>query len=221
MTDRLHCPACGTVLEDLEAELAHVRAMLAETKTYLQDTQMELTKTSVKLKATIRDQNKKAQEGPRKAEALDVLEFWRQTCMPKARGLNGKRLENAIARLKDGYTVEQLKRAAWGYSIMPYVVDPGRRSRTGSPADWRADAELIYREPRRVDDGLRWADMEDRRLADEYEPVGEHPVTEKLVDLIERELDTDAESHRAEAEAGANGSTAQEVSEPRQLRIVA
>jgi hypothetical protein len=85
--------------------------------------------------------------------AMDVLEKWRELCSPNARELGGKRLANVIDRLRGGYTASELKESVWGYSLKPYVVD-GKRSHTGSPDDWYADAELIFRDATKVDAGL-------------------------------------------------------------------
>ena len=92
---------------------------------------------------------------PRYADALDVLEYWRQVCAPNARELNGKRLVNCLARLEH-YDAATLKTAVHGYARFPYATRRGR-SPVGAGNEWQADAEQIFRDAGWVDRGVRLA----------------------------------------------------------------
>jgi putative DNA primase/helicase len=110
------------------------------------------------------DQDEAMRDSPQYDDAIDVLKHWQSVCAPNAKELTGKRLENVLARLK-AYEPAELKRAASGYALKPYVVN-GRRTHDGGKSDWRADAELIYRDAGHVDTGLRIMDhAEDLRRA--------------------------------------------------------
>jgi hypothetical protein len=95
--------------------------------------------------------------------AMRVLQDWQRNCYPKARELEGgERLKNVVDRLQGGHTEEELFASIAGYSRFPYVVN-GRRMAVGTPAQRRVDAELIFRDPKHVADGIALAAEADRR----------------------------------------------------------
>lgn len=106
------------------------------------------------------EQDEKTRNDPLYPQAIEVLQHWKAVCSPKARELGGKRLENVLARLRGKHTVEELKRCAEGYALKPYVVG-GKRSPIGPKDDWHADAELIYRDAKKVAAGIAIADQAD------------------------------------------------------------
>lgn len=104
--------------------------------------------------------------------ATEVLLYWKEKCHQNARGLEGERLKNVIDRLSEqpeAYTVEMLKLCVDGYTAYPYLVSGVRRPH-GRPAQRKVDAEFIFRDPRRVDDGIalaeQLADLEAPMVAD-------------------------------------------------------
>jgi putative DNA primase/helicase len=91
--------------------------------------------------------------------ACRVLDKWKELCHPTAtevRNPSGERMKNVIARFKGDYTEEQLIQCVIGYSHFSYVVS-ARRTPHGTPAQRRVDAELIFRDPKRVDQGIALA----------------------------------------------------------------
>ena len=75
------------------------------------------------------------------------------TLHPSTRELEGRRLDNCFARL-ERHTEADLNLAVDGYSRFPFIVDKGRRSAFGTPSQWRADAELIFRDAEHVKQGM-------------------------------------------------------------------
>lgn len=178
-------PFDGVVVECSNCGVVHDPAMtlIAELREQIDVLSNEFMKKAVANKALRKDQSKRIQLHPRYNEAMDVLEHWRTKCHPGARELGGERVRNVIARLEGKYTVQELKSCADGYSYFGYVVN-GRRVSTGTPAQHRVDAELVYRDPQHVDAGLRMVEEYERRTAPIPElPADEHPHVEELSDM--------------------------------------
>ena len=74
-------------------------------------------------------------------EAQEVYAYWKRRCRPSARTFKGKRQEKVTARLKDGYTVADLKLAIDGAAVGAYEKDGVRYD----------DLELICRDAVKVD----------------------------------------------------------------------
>jgi predicted Rdx family selenoprotein len=148
------CPECGAVL-------AAFQELLDAKSEAIADLHQQNIGLLAKVSRLRGEQLDKRKSDPRFEDAQAILELWRELLSPKARDLNGKRLENVLARLKktphskDGYVVEELMWSIRGYALKPYVVN-GRRTATGTADDWHADAELIFRDAGKVDQGIRW-----------------------------------------------------------------
>jgi hypothetical protein len=102
------------------------------------------------------------------ADAIEVLEFWRDRLHPTAVSLGGERLKKVISCLtptpeSKGYTVEQLKEVVDGYEAYQYVLEGRGRVRHGTPATRRIDAELLFRDAQHVDQGRAFAREVSRR----------------------------------------------------------
>lgn len=70
---------------------------------------------------------------PQRKEIADLIERWKQvTGHPRAK-LSKDRFDVVKARLKDGYTLEQLRLAIDGIGAYPFVVN-GSRRREGAPS---------------------------------------------------------------------------------------
>jgi hypothetical protein len=141
------CLDCGCVHDDATALVAQLRADV-------ENLERELRTKRSKIKQLQGDAAHKAQSSPHYQTALRVLSFWKHICLPSAKELNGKRLENCIARLCGGYNENSLNESVLGYSQYPYIVDR-RRSAMGEPHEWAADAEMIFRSAKFVDAGIR------------------------------------------------------------------
>lgn len=71
---------------------------------------------------------------PQRTEILALIDHWRRvTGHPKAKQ-SKDRIDVIRARLKDGYTIDQLRLAIDGLAAFPYVRQ-GQRSRTGAAAE--------------------------------------------------------------------------------------
>lgn len=150
------CDACG-VIHGSRSDVATIGSLRND----IANLERELRGKRVAMQRQRVTQNAAIQNDPLYDDAMRVLEYWRTTCFPGARELAGKRLENCMARLKGGYTVDSLKRSIEGYALKPFVGQGGKRSHEGHQDDWHADAELIFRNPCKVDAGIRVADRAD------------------------------------------------------------
>jgi hypothetical protein len=153
----LACPECGAFLEETTDRLA-----CAEKDRDLSENEVrKLRRRVAYLEAEFTG---KPTAHPRYADAVEVLERWRDRCRPKARDIEGgHRLERVLARLGH-YPKEELLLAVEGYAAFPWK---GKS----------ADAELIFRSAADVDRGLALAE---RLAAGDWTPLA------KLVD--ERKL---------------------------------
>lgn len=140
------CPDCGAVNQWATDQ---TKLMAAEVR---------------KLTARVTELEGKRAKAPKVHEryldgsAAEVLQLWKALCMPKARGLeSGKRLTNLIARYDDGYEQDALLTCVFGYSLRPFQTRQGRAP-AGAPWERRVDAELIFRDPWHVDQGLALAE---------------------------------------------------------------
>jgi hypothetical protein len=139
------CPACGVVNDRANTVIAELR----ETVTQLG---IEVASKRKAIKALRSDQS--GEHPPEYDEAMEVAEYWRDRCSPRARELNGTRLRNTVARLRAGYDVDTLKQAIDGYAARPNVKD-GKRVREGGRRF--CDLELIMRDEKHVQSGVEIA----------------------------------------------------------------
>jgi len=91
---------------------------------------------------------------------MEVLRYWKAKIYPGARELNGSRLQNTVARLSHGYTVEDLKRSIDGFAHRPNLKY-GRWVPPDQGGDFKADPKFFMADAARVDEGLRIADRYD------------------------------------------------------------
>jgi hypothetical protein len=143
------CADCGCVHQDATALVAQLRSDVA-------NLELELRTKRRAIKGLQGDDAHKAQASPHYQTAMRVLGFWKNICLPTARELNGKRLDHCLARLTAGYDEQRLNEAVLGYSHYPFIVN-NKRSAIGEPSQWAADAELIFRSAKFVDNGIRLA----------------------------------------------------------------
>ena len=149
--DAVFCPSCGLVHDDAT--------------TLVHEQQQDILRQAHELscqKGTIT----KLQNGegtvyamrlsPAYPAAMRVLRGWQSKCAPNTRELEGKRLEHCLARLRK-YNEDELDTCVDGYARFPFLVGRGQRSNVGTPAQWRADAEMIFRTAEKVDQGIRLA----------------------------------------------------------------
>jgi len=163
LSRRLGCPACGTLLADLEDE---IRALHEQQQEHIRGLERDLAVKRAKITRLQKDRWAELRASPLYAKALDVLKHWQAVCRPNAREIDSSpRLEAVFARLRGGHTVEELKLAADGYARRPFVVE-GRRCAMGRPDQWHADAELIYRSDEHVRRGIAMASVESEPSVD-------------------------------------------------------
>jgi len=141
------CRECGCVHQEATELVARLRADIRNLEADLRGKRSRL--------AEMRGQQAaQAQGSPEAAVANQILLEWRRVLAPKTRELNGARLEKTLARLRGGYTADQLRQCIAGYARRPYVIGNGRRSPVGKPSERRVDAELIFRDAQHVDTGI-------------------------------------------------------------------
>jgi len=159
------CGACGAVDDDLGRQVADLEDQVGRLREAY-----ELLDADVQQKRAVIAHLKAEQDGsprmhPKFKEAMVVLETWQQLCKPSARELDSiERIRKVGARLKGGFTVDELQRAVLGYSRMPYVTKDGRSS-IGQPREWRADVDLIFRDAAHVEAGIQLAEQQEERAS--------------------------------------------------------
>lgn len=142
------CSACGVRHGEATALVAELREALAGCERELRAKRAQISRLQG-------DQVRRLSADVRYQEACDVLRAWAALCAPKTREITSdERVRLVIARLKGGYTVQQLIDSATGYAAFPYVVD-GRRVEEGTPDRRFVKATLVYRSADHVDQGLR------------------------------------------------------------------
>jgi hypothetical protein len=159
------CAECGEVSDLAAARIATLEEQLESQREAIGLLERDLRTKRSKIKALEGERTKGMKAHPMYEQAMEVLLHWKMVLSPNARQLEGERLENCLARLSGArnarYTKEELIKAVDGYAMQPYVVN-GKRTHQGNQEQWYADAELIFREPRRVDSGIRiWERAQD------------------------------------------------------------
>jgi hypothetical protein len=174
--DPATCTECGMNTDAMAAlgrRVATLEEIVERQKEIIGDLEGDLRAKRRRIKELRRENAAAVLAHPRYDEAMAVLAYWKAEVYPNARELGGKRLENVIDRLDGTNSVARLCRAIDGYKLKPYVVN-GKRTHEGSPDDWQADAELIFRDAKHVDAGLRIAEHADqlrRALDDTTDPM--------------------------------------------------
>jgi hypothetical protein len=109
---RVSCPRCGLVHEDVEA---------------LQATVTKQAKEIVALKRALNEQRR---TGPHMDEINEVFDYWKVKLGKRSDVVLGKQRIDAVrARLREGFTVERLKRAIDGCATDDWAM--GRVKRSG------------------------------------------------------------------------------------------
>lgn len=146
------CDACGVVHEEATEKIG----ILQEAVTNLG---IEVSRKQARVNR-LRNESM-GQRPPEYDDAMQVALYWKQNISPTARELNGPRMENTIARIRAGYSVEELKWAVWGYRCRPNVLD-GKRVPARLGGRRYVDLELIMRDEKHVQIGMEIADAESR-----------------------------------------------------------
>lgn len=135
----------------------------------------------VQIKKLKGEQNKRIEGDKRYPEVLEVLNYWRDKLHPGATSFRGERQKKVLEALKEGHTVAKLKQVVDGYAAFPYVVN-SRRVAYGTPAQRRVDAELIFRDEQRIDQGVAFA-KEVAHREQVIPQVAVTPATQQLGEL--------------------------------------
>jgi len=131
-------------------------ALVASLRGDMDNLERELRSKRAAIKRLQSEQDQQLRASRHFAAAMRVLETWRALCAPAARELGGRRLELVIARLNAQHSEQELTEAVVGYARLPFIVDR-RRSPHGTKAQWFADADLVFRDAKHVEAGIRMA----------------------------------------------------------------
>ena len=151
--DAIFCTDCGSVHDDATTLLAEQSRVIVKQAREINFYKGERS----------REHQDDPKRSPHYATAMRVLERWRAKCAPQTRELENKRLEYCVARCKT-YPEEELNSSVDGYARFPFIVGRGQRSHVGTPAQWRADAALIFRSAELVDQGIRLASNQEAQI---------------------------------------------------------
>lgn len=113
------------------------------------------------------------EEDPKSQQIREVLDHWKRALNhPKAKTtLDGARAQKVKARINQGFTVAQLKRAIDGCAYVPYVGPRGRQATEDHGAKRHDDIDLICRDETYVERFLRYADEHEQpKLTDQPQP---------------------------------------------------
>lgn len=174
-------PETGEVL-DAQGLLNEVHALRKEVTNLREELKLsekDLRSKRAQISRLKNEQHERFKQDGRYQDACDVLNYWHEMLMPSAKEpLTPDRVAPTLARLKGGYSVEELKACIRGYYRLPYVVDPGRRSATGKATQRRVEPDLIFRNPAKVQYGIDIAaeKADEQQLFSQPEPVVELPL---------------------------------------------
>lgn len=136
--DHWCCPDCGQVQDEASLPILRTKnAVIVDQQTQISYLRGELRK----------ERNAKAKapdKSPYMADARKVFDHWREQCSPRAREFKDARLLAVLARLRAGYSVDELCKAIDGAAAKPYVVN-AKRVPTGRKSERYVELELICR----------------------------------------------------------------------------
>ena len=114
------------------------------------------------------------------SDVLEVFEFWKQLLSNGRSRLDEKRRKAIIARLRDGYSVEDLQLACLGCRASPFHNGENDRNRAYK------SIELICRDADHVDHFIEVAEKEAAKLtrAKMETPVGEGKMPDEVRDRM-------------------------------------
>ncbi len=157
MTDlgRPDCPDCVT-LKQLLLECSTTNAEMVETMSGLHIQLRRAGRAEVALRNELA---KVREDDPDSKDVRGVCDYWKRALgHEKARvPLTGARAKAVRLRLRERFTVADLKKAVDGCAKMPYVGAGGRKA-TGAPGQLYDDLTLICRDEETVERFIRYAD---------------------------------------------------------------
>lgn len=155
------CEGCGQINEAAADRIRVLEEQVAILQEDVENLDRDHRRDLAQIRRLKADHDARLRGDEHFTAACDVLDHWQAVCSPTAREpYSPKRLEAVLARLHGGYPPATLKRACDGYALKPYVVN-GHRTHDGPKDSWQADAELIFRDAKHVDQGLRISDRAD------------------------------------------------------------
>ena len=150
----------GQVDEEATEAYAELQELIDDLRIRVTGQDEELDKYRRKVMALQADQYTKLTASKHYEPAMRVLRSWQTLCQPTAKELETDRLKLVISRFNGGETEERLLKAVLGYSRYPYLVN-WQRVRSGSKAQWKAEAEFVFRNAKNVEAGIRLAELDD------------------------------------------------------------
>jgi hypothetical protein len=98
----------------------------------LENCEAELRKLRRRLKTYERSKQDEREKSPNRTLILALIERWKVQCdHPNSNAHAADRFDMVQARLREGYTPEQIAMAIDGIAAMPYVGPQGRQSHNG------------------------------------------------------------------------------------------
>lgn len=161
------CPNCAKLKKLLiEAEDAN-----AELGRQLAGMELHLRRAGRAEVALRRELSDHREDEPEAKAIREVCEHWKKRLNHERAKtpLTGTRAQKVRARLREKFTVEDLKKAIDGCARKPYV-GPGGRKSSGKPADRHDDLELICRDEKHVERFIEIADEPDEPVVTQRAP---------------------------------------------------
>lgn len=113
------CPNCQERDEEIEGLIATVK---------------EQARRMAKYERELKRYAEAEEHHPHRKEILELIDYWRKATGHERSKASKDRVDLIKARLKDGYSFDQIRLAVDGLAAFPYVRD-GRRVASGKPSE--------------------------------------------------------------------------------------
>ena len=145
------CPHCGEVILEMAEQAAYIRDLEREERVK----RRRIGDLTSQIHAT-------EDKDPLFPKAQQIYAYWRQQLAQNSREFAAKSRRAVLARLRAGWTLEELIQVIDGYTSRQYVVK-GKRLHRGESDERYVDLELLCRDDQHVREGIRLQELDASR----------------------------------------------------------